>query len=111
MAREWEGTAELNYYNNNRVTFFILLVFTPKAILYKQDFKARTVKIALCVCVSQQKKNPVAAMQEIIHILKSHQKKYEPNSSGKALLLTFSIYTSFSPILCFSWDIHIVCIH
>lgn len=45
-------------------------------------------------------------MKGTAHILKSHQKKYEPNSSGKALFLSFKIYSSFSPILCFSWDIH-----
>lgn len=56
-------------------------------------------------------KNPVAAMKDIVHILKSHQKKYEPNSSGKALFLSFYIYSSFSLVLCFSWDIHIVYIH
>jgi len=71
MAREWEGTAELNYYNNNRVTFFILLVFTPKAILYKQDFKAQTVKIALCVCVSQQKKPSSCNARNHTHTEKS----------------------------------------
>lgn len=46
----------------------------------------------LCVCMwvcFTQKKTPIAAMKDIVHILKSNQKKYEPNSSGKALFLSF----------------------
>lgn len=45
--------------------------------------------VCMWVCFTQKKPHPVAAEKGIAHILKSHQKKYEPKSAGKALFLSF----------------------